>query len=46
MKTINVLANFFSGTYLYASYLCAQFKMLREELCIFHLKKTVSESPG
>lgn len=39
-------SRFFSGTFLYTSYLCAQFKMLSEELCVFHQQNMVSEPPG
>lgn len=37
---------FFSVIYLYTSYLCVEFKMLREKLCMVYRQNIVSEPPG
>lgn len=45
MKAKNILADF-SGTYFYTGCLWAQFKMLSEELCVFHQQNVASEPLG
>lgn len=47
MKAVNILADFFSGTYQYTSYLCAHCKIIpNEELCMLHQQNSCSEPPG
>lgn len=45
MKAKNILADF-SGTYFYTGDLWAQFKMLSEELHMFHQQNIASELLG